>query len=99
LFFLNLLRPIDRQSVSNRFLGWGVFRLIFVAIMGANSSNYFAPLILLKSDQLSTTFKSDQLQALSGLYASKLLWHLMECAVPAPYLVTQSLTTCSELVQ
>jgi hypothetical protein len=61
LIFYDLLKPVSR-SLS---LFAAVFRLVFVAIMAANSLNYFAPLILLKGTHFLTTFKTDQLQALA----------------------------------
>ena len=59
VIFYDLLRPVSK-SLS---LLVAFFRLMFVAIMAANSLNLFAPLVLLRSSL--TAFKTDQLQALT----------------------------------
>jgi hypothetical protein len=61
VIFYELLRPVSR-SLS---LLLAFFRLMFVAIMAANSPNFFAPLVLLRSSPYLTAFKTDQLQALT----------------------------------
>ena len=61
VIFYDLLRPVSR-SLS---LLVAFFRLMFVAIMAANSLNFFAPLVLLRSSPYLTAFKTDQLQALA----------------------------------
>ena len=61
LILYELLRPVSR-SLS---LLAAFFRLMQVAILGANLLNLFAPLALLKSAPLLTAFKADQLQALA----------------------------------
>jgi Domain of unknown function (DUF4386) len=61
LLFYELLKPVSR-SLS---LFAAVFRLVFVAMMAANSLNYLAPLVLLKGAHFLTAFTPDQLQGLA----------------------------------
>jgi hypothetical protein len=61
LIFYDLLKPVSR-GLS---LSAAVFRLVFVAIMAANSLNYFAPLMLLRSARSLTAFSTDQLQGMA----------------------------------
>jgi len=61
LIFYDLFKPVSK-SLS---LLAAFFRLMFVAVMAANSLNYFAPLILLGGASSLTAFKTDQLQALT----------------------------------
>ena len=61
LLFYDLLKPVSR-SLS---LLAASFRLLFVAIMGVNLLNYFAPLVLLGGAHFLTVFTTDQLQALA----------------------------------
>lgn len=51
VIFYDLFKPVSR-SLS---LFAAVLRLIFVAIMGFNTVNYFAPLVLLHGNRFSTT--------------------------------------------
>lgn len=69
LIFYELFKPVSR-SLS---LLAAFFRLMEVAILGANLMNQLAPLVLLKGAPFLTVFKSEQLQALTlaslNLYA------------------------------
>ena len=60
LLLYGLLKPVGR-TLS---LFAASFRLIFVAVMAANSMNYFAPLVLLRGAHLPGPFTTDQLQAM-----------------------------------
>jgi len=62
VIFYDLLRPASK-SLS---LLVAFFRLMFVAIMGVNSLNFFAPLTILQGPYLAA-FKTEQLQALTLL--------------------------------
>lgn len=61
VIFYDLLRPVSK-TLS---LLMAFFRLMFVAIMGVNSLNFFAPLTLLQGSPCLAVFKTDQLQALT----------------------------------
>jgi hypothetical protein len=61
VIFYDLLKPVSK-CLS---LLVASFRLVFVAIMGANSLNFFAPLTLLQGSSYLLAFKIDQLQALT----------------------------------
>jgi uncharacterized protein DUF4386 len=64
LLFYELLKPVSR-SLS---LLAAFFRLVFVAIAGANVLNHFAPLLLLSGEEYRSAFKPDQLQALALVF-------------------------------
>jgi hypothetical protein len=61
LIFYELLKPVSR-SLS---LFAAFFRLLYVAIVGVNTLNHFAPLVLLGGARFLSAFKTDQLQALA----------------------------------
>src|SRR5258708_36500841 len=61
LIFYELLRPVSRGLA----LLAAFFRLVFVAISGANVINYFMPVLLLGGAGGLTAFKPDQAQALA----------------------------------
>lgn len=64
LIFYELLKPVS-GSVS---LLAAFFRLMHVAIMGVNSLNHFAPLLLLSGAPSVAAFKADQLGALALVF-------------------------------
>jgi len=59
--FYELFRPVSR-SLS---LFAAAIRLMYVAIVGINTLNHFAPLIFLGGAQFLAAFRTDQLQALA----------------------------------
>ena len=64
LILYELLKPVGR----NLSLLAAFFRMVFVAIAGANVLNQFAPLVLLDRAEYRSAFNPDQLQALSSLF-------------------------------
>ncbi len=61
LIFYELLKPVNKTVALLAML----FRLVFVAIAGANMLNHFAPLVLLSGADFLSAFTPDQLAELA----------------------------------
>lgn len=61
LIFYELLKPVSRSTA----LLATFFRLVFVALAGANMINHFAPLVLLSGADYLNAFSPEQLRALA----------------------------------
>lgn len=59
-----LLRPVNASLA----LLAAFFRLVFVAVAGANVANHFAALLLLSGPETLAAFRPDQLQALARMF-------------------------------